>query len=77
MWTTEPLDRPRMLARLHEAVRDGVDVVVIGAGITGAGVALDAVTRGYRVLLVDRDDIDEIVESHLRDGRPVERLRID
>jgi glycerol-3-phosphate dehydrogenase len=57
MWTTEPLDRPRMLARLHEAVRDGVDVVVIGAGITGAGVALDAVTRGYRVLLVDRDDI--------------------
>jgi (2Fe-2S) ferredoxin len=26
---------------------------------------------------VDRQDIDEIVESHLRDGRPVERLRIE
>lgn len=25
---------------------------------------------------VDRADIDEIVESHLRDGRPVERLRL-
>ena len=25
---------------------------------------------------VDREDIDEIVESHLRDGRPVERLRL-
>ena len=26
---------------------------------------------------VDREDIDEIVESHLRDGRPVDRLRIE
>lgn len=26
---------------------------------------------------VDEHDIDEIVESHLRDGRVVERLRID
>ena len=25
---------------------------------------------------VDRDDIDEIVESHLKQGRPVERLRL-
>ena len=26
---------------------------------------------------VDREDIDEIVESHLRDGKPVERLRLE
>jgi (2Fe-2S) ferredoxin len=25
---------------------------------------------------VDRHDIDEIIEEHLRHGRPVERLRI-
>jgi len=25
---------------------------------------------------VDGDDIDEIVESHLKNGRPVERLRL-
>ncbi len=25
---------------------------------------------------VDKDDIDEIIESHLRQGRPVERLKI-
>jgi len=31
-------------------------VLVIGGGITGAGVALDAATRGYRVALVDRRD---------------------
>src|ERR687890_2580996 len=32
------------------------DVVVIGGGITGAGVALDAATRGYSVALVERAD---------------------
>ena len=32
------------------------DVVVIGGGITGAGVALDAATRGYSVALVERND---------------------
>jgi glycerol-3-phosphate dehydrogenase len=34
-----------------------VDVVVIGLGITGAGVALDAVTRGLSVLAVDAHDL--------------------
>ena len=33
------------------------DVAVIGAGITGAGVALDAATRGYSVLLIDKEDL--------------------
>ncbi|TML79650.1 MAG: glycerol-3-phosphate dehydrogenase/oxidase [Actinobacteria bacterium] len=32
------------------------DLVVIGGGITGAGVALDAASRGYSVALVERDD---------------------
>ncbi|MDN6707162.1 glycerol-3-phosphate dehydrogenase/oxidase [Corynebacterium glyciniphilum] len=34
-----------------------VDLVVIGAGVTGAGVALDAATRGLDVLIVDAHDI--------------------
>ncbi len=34
----------------------GVDILVIGGGITGAGVALDAAARGYRVGLVERAD---------------------
>src|SRR6202167_6760761 len=33
------------------------DVVVIGAGMTGAGVALDAASRGLRVALIDSGDI--------------------
>ncbi|MHB8492518.1 MAG: FAD-dependent oxidoreductase, partial [Solirubrobacteraceae bacterium] len=32
------------------------DVVVVGGGITGAGVALDAATRGYSVALIERRD---------------------
>ena len=32
------------------------DVLVIGGGITGAGVALDAATRGYSVALIERAD---------------------
>lgn len=35
---------------------DGVDVLVIGGGITGAGVALEAVARGYRTGLVEKAD---------------------
>ena len=33
-----------------------LDVLVVGGGIVGAGVALDAVTRGLRVALVDAGD---------------------
>ena len=32
------------------------DLVVIGGGITGAGIALDAASRGLKTLLVERDD---------------------
>ncbi len=32
------------------------DVVVVGGGVTGAGVALDAATRGLRVVLVEQRD---------------------
>lgn len=34
----------------------GVDILVVGGGITGAGVALDAAARGYRVGLVEKSD---------------------
>lgn len=37
-------------------VTEGVDVLVIGGGITGAGVALEAAVRGYRVGLIDKAD---------------------
>jgi len=43
-------------AQTWQALRPGCDVLVIGGGITGAGVALDAAVRGYSVALVDRGD---------------------
>jgi glycerol-3-phosphate dehydrogenase len=48
-----------MLARdraVETLAAERFDVVVIGGGITGAGVALDAATRGFSVALVERAD---------------------
>jgi glycerol-3-phosphate dehydrogenase len=41
------------------ALADGepLDVIVIGGGITGTGIALDAATRGLRVALVEKHDL--------------------
>jgi glycerol-3-phosphate dehydrogenase len=47
------IERAQAVAALAE---DEFDVVVVGGGITGAGVALDAATRGYSVALVERAD---------------------
>ncbi|PBI89254.1 Aerobic glycerol-3-phosphate dehydrogenase [Variovorax boronicumulans] len=49
-----PAQRRRDLA---EASRSVADVLVIGAGVTGAGAALDAVARGLSVVLVEAGDI--------------------
>src|ERR1051325_9323727 len=38
-------------------VPDRFDVIVIGAGINGAGIARDAAMRGLKVLLIDKGDI--------------------
>ena len=48
-----------MIARaqaLEALGRERFDVAVIGGGITGAGVALDAASRGYSVALLERAD---------------------
>ena len=39
------------------AERASYDVAVIGAGINGAGIALDAALRGLRVIVLDQDDM--------------------
>ncbi len=43
-------------AALKAVTGERFDLVVIGGGITGAGVALDAASRGYSVALVERED---------------------
>jgi choline dehydrogenase-like flavoprotein len=49
-----PERRARDLAGLAGAA---VDVVVVGGGVTGAGVALDAASRGLSVALLERADV--------------------
>src|SRR5207237_8434087 len=49
----DPAYRDAAGARLE---RDGFDVVVIGGGVTGAGAALDAATRGLSVALIEARD---------------------
>src|SRR5262245_32712201 len=49
------MNRPDMLRRTAER-RAPWDLIVIGGGATGAGVAVDAASRGYAVLLVERGD---------------------
>lgn len=51
--STPPFDRQAALGRLRD---EEFDVLVIGGGITGAGVALDAAARGLRTALVERHD---------------------
>ena len=46
-------DRDRSLQALATTT---FDVLVIGGGVTGAGVALDAASRGLTTALVERDD---------------------
>lgn len=41
-----------------------VDVLIIGGGITGAGIARDAALRGFRTALVDKADFGAGTSSH-------------
>nr|WP_018119178.1 glycerol-3-phosphate dehydrogenase/oxidase [Corynebacterium mastitidis] len=50
------LRRERELEALV-ASDDAVDVVIIGGGITGVGLALDAITRGLSTVLVEKHDL--------------------
>ncbi|MGY2126861.1 glycerol-3-phosphate dehydrogenase/oxidase [Blastococcus sp. SYSU DS0617] len=49
-----PAQRERDLEAVAGAL---VDVVVVGGGVTGAGVALDAAARGLSVVLLERTDL--------------------
>jgi glycerol-3-phosphate dehydrogenase len=47
------MDRETQLGQLESAP---FDLLVVGGGATGAGIALDAISRGLRVALIERDD---------------------
>ncbi|MGY1771808.1 glycerol-3-phosphate dehydrogenase/oxidase [Blastococcus sp. SYSU D00813] len=51
------LTAARRAADLQVLAGGAVDVVVVGGGVTGAGVALDAAARGLSVALLERADL--------------------
>ncbi|WP_417556284.1 FAD-dependent oxidoreductase [Microbacterium sp.] len=51
------LDPARRRRDLTRSAEDEVDVLVVGGGITGAGVALDAASRGLSVTLIEAHDL--------------------
>ncbi len=70
------LNAGRRAAELSEvASGDTFDVLVVGGGVTGAGVALDAASRGLSVVLAEAEDLScddaRIVHSGLDDSFPI------
>ena len=51
-----PFSAQTRTANLTRMAEEQFDVLVIGGGITGTGIALDAASRGYSVALVEKDD---------------------
>jgi glycerol-3-phosphate dehydrogenase len=57
MVTNGVLDARERSAMLSRLATERFDVLIIGGGITGAGAALDAASRGLRVALVEARDL--------------------
>jgi glycerol-3-phosphate dehydrogenase len=56
------MNRDDMLARLARR-REPWDLVIIGGGATGAGIAVDAASRGYAVALLEQSDFGKGTSS--------------
>jgi len=50
------MNRQQQIIELHRSREKIWDIIVIGGGATGLGIALDAVTRGYKTLLLEQSD---------------------
>ncbi|QEA29660.1 glycerol-3-phosphate dehydrogenase/oxidase [Microbacterium sp. CBA3102] len=57
MSESSALNVARRRVELARSAEEKVDVLVVGSGITGAGVALDAASRGLRVTLIEAEDL--------------------
>lgn len=53
---TSRLNPQQRESALHTLATEKFDILIIGGGVNGVGAALDAVTRGLKVALVEADD---------------------
>ena len=56
------MNRPEMISRVL-ARTEPWDIIVIGGGATGVGIAVDAASRGYEVLLLEQSDFGKGTSS--------------
>ena len=59
-WYSGAVDRQGNLERLR---RERFEVLIVGGGITGCGIALDAASRGLKTALVDKGDFSSGTSS--------------
>src|SRR5215470_15007501 len=64
----QPLSSSVREHNLAQLAQGRFDVLVIGGGITGVGVALDAAARGYKVALVEKSDFALVHEGLVERG---------
>jgi glycerol-3-phosphate dehydrogenase len=50
------MNRQQQIIELQRNKEKAWDIIVIGGGATGLGIALDAVTRGYKTVLLEQSD---------------------
>jgi glycerol-3-phosphate dehydrogenase len=58
-----PTHRAQLVASLREQAVQGFDLLVVGGGATGLGLALDASLRGFRVCLAEAQDFAQGTSS--------------
>jgi glycerol-3-phosphate dehydrogenase len=56
------MNRPEMLSRVNAQTQPW-DMLIVGGGATGVGVAVDAASRGYDVLLFEQSDFGKGTSS--------------
>ena len=57
------MNREQSLAEIQSRKDKYWDVVIVGGGATGLGIAVDAVTRGYKTLLIEQSDFSKGTSS--------------
>jgi len=57
------MKRQELIQRIKDEITVEWDMIIIGGGATGLGVALDAVSRGYKPLLLEQSDFSKGTSS--------------
>src|SRR5664279_5294706 len=57
------MDRRKLIAELKKQSETIWDIIIIGGGATGLGVAQDGASRGYKTLLLEQSDFAKATSS--------------